>query len=714
HVLPAVAIFGRSFARQPGRSRLLSTSREPLRVPGEHIMWLDPLAFPAHDLSTLDELLKFPAVELFARRAVEWAGYQISEADRDAVAQICRSVDGLPLAIELLAGELDDHPVQELAARLSDYLGFHSDDPTRTPGRHDTLLAAIDWSYGLLSPHEVEVFRLISAFADAFDLEDVIAIAAPRGLSPIDVTIGLGGLVLKSLLTAQVEGANLRYRLLDSTRRYAAKRLQDAGLQPQARRWHAERITALFAQSETEWGWRDSDDWTKTYRGRLADVQAALAWAFTDGGDAALGVRLTMLTIPLWFETSLISDTQARVKVALDHAEALQIDDLTKAKLTIPYAWSMMYARQFPPETEECWLKAVAYSRKACDLRSELLALLGLSVYLMDVGRIHAAIERLEYFRALCDEHQDWSLSPEGERTLAWARAHTGALTDSLATLDRLAAQFPGIGRGSRMAGFQVDRSIGIRNYTVRFAWVSGRPDHAAAVAREAAALSEGHLASQSNVLALACCPVSLLNGNLADLDLYTRKLGDILEQETIGIWLPIQRFYTAILADSRGDPGATRRIRQAIEDLIETRFVMRVPAMMGVAAERHLLRGELDEAMDAIAVALRYEAQQDERWCRSELMRVQALIYRASGQPDRAERLLLDAIAEARSIEALSFELRAATELAVHHLDAGHPQKAISLLSPIYHQFREGFTTRDLVRASSLARQAAAMISQS
>jgi predicted ATPase/DNA-binding winged helix-turn-helix (wHTH) protein len=710
HVQPAVTIFARSLAQQSGRSKLLATSREPLRVPVESVIWLDPLDFPAEDCSaTPDELLRFPAVELFARRASEWTGYQLVEADLEAVAQLCRAVEGLPLAIELLAGKLEDHPVRELAAKLDEYLGFHADHSATRAGRHETLLAAIDWSFSLLSPHEAEIFRLASVFADTFDLEDMVAIAASQGLLPIDVTVALGGLVIKSLLTAQADGANLRYRLLDSTRRYAAKKLCEAGLQAQSRRWHAERIVTLFERSEAEWGWRDSGDWTQHYRGRLADVQAALAWAFGDGGDAALGVRLTAATVPLWFETSLISDTRARVQVALEHAEALQLDELTKAKLTIPYAWSMMYARQFPPETEDSWCKALAYARRAGHLHSELHALLGLSVYLMDVGRISEAIGRLDQFRALCAHHRDWSMSPEGERTLAWARAHTGAITESLASLEQLAAQFPGTGKGSRMAGFQVDRAIGIRNYTSLFAWVSGRPDHAAAIARNAIELAEsfGHLASQSNVLALACCPVSYLNGDLTGLQRYTKKLANILEAETIGIWVPIQRFYAAAAADLGGHPTAINMMKKAIEELVCSRFVMRVPLMMGILAERYLRRGLLDEASNSIALALRYEAQQDERWCRSELKRIEAMIQHRSGCRRRAESLLIDAIDDAHAINALSFKLRAASDLAAHYLDAHRPKDAMALLSSVYEQFDEGFATQDLITASQLLRRA-------
>jgi len=710
HVLPAVAIFARKLGSQPGRCKLLATSREPLGVPSENVMRLDALAVPPDGTpAAVDDVLRFPAVELFVRRASEWAGYQLADADCASVAQICRSLDGLPLALELVAGKLDLHTPQELVAMVDEHLGFRIDRAGAAPARHETLLAAIDWSFGLLAPNEAAIFCLVSVFIGAFDLEDVVAIAAARELGPFDVIAGLGGLVAKSLLSAQVNGAGLRYRLLDSTRRYATRRRHAAGLDAPARRSHAQRILALFEQSEAEWGWRDSDDWTQSYLGRAADVQAALAWAFGEGGDAALGVRLTVATIPLWFETSLISQAQARVETALEHAETIPCDDLLKTKLAVFRAWSMINARTFVPEIEQSWRTALTFARRSGKLDYELRALVGYSIYLMRVGRIADSIERLEDFRALCARHQDWSLAPEGERMLAWAKAHAGELAKSLMTLERLAAAHPRVGRGSRMAGFQVDRYIGIRCYIPVVAWLCGRPDHAAAVARDAIGAAEGlgHLASQSNVLAVAGCPVAYWNGDLDTLGRYTTRLQSILERETIGLWVPIQRFYAAALDDLRGDKAAPSRMREAIDEIIDSRFVQRVAGCIGILAESFVRDGRLDEAGDAIAEAMRYEARLGERWCRSELMRIEALVLSRAGHHARAEQLLRNALDEAHAIKALSYELRIATDLAAHHVRTNRSAEATALLAPVYRRFDEGFATRDLTAASRLLQRA-------
>jgi len=292
------------------------------------------------------------------------------------------------------------------------------------------------------------------------------------------------------------------------------------------------------------------------------------------------------------------------------------------------------------PEIEDIWLSALALARRAGNLAFELQALAGLAIYLGRVGRIRQVIERLEEFRTLCAQHQDWSLAPEGERLLAWAKALTGDLTASLTTLERLAAAYPRVGKGSRMAGFQVDRYIGIRCYIPVLAWVNGRPEYASAVAREAIAAAEstGHLLSQSNVLALAGCPVSLLNGDLDFLERCTTRLQSILEIEMLANWIPVQHFYAAALDDLRGHAGAAVRMRSAIDELIETRFVRGIAGFINILADILVREGRLDEASDAIAEAMRYEAQQGVRLRRPELMRVEATILHRAGSSARAE----------------------------------------------------------------------------
>ena len=145
---------------------------------------------------------------------------------------------------------------------LDQDLGFRAPSSEGAPPRHETFMATIDWSFKLLSQKEAMLFGLLSVFSAAFEVEDAVYVAEAAGLTPVDVVTGLGSLVAKSLVSAQAKGASLRYRLLDSTRRYAAERRQTDPAVAQALRYHAQRVLTLFERSEEEWNWREPADWT--------------------------------------------------------------------------------------------------------------------------------------------------------------------------------------------------------------------------------------------------------------------------------------------------------------------------------------------------------------------------------------------------------------------------------------------------------------------
>jgi tetratricopeptide (TPR) repeat protein len=259
------------------------------------------------------------------------------------------------------------------------------------------------------------------------------------------------------------------------------------------------------------------------------------------------------------------------------------------------------------------------------------------------------------------------------------------------------------------MAGFQVDRYIGVRCHLPFVAWLTGHPDYAAATARDAveAAGSLGHRVSQSNAIAMAALPVSLWNVDVSSLDRYTSQLKSIVEIENIAIWIPDQHFYAAALRDLLGHDDAVAKLREAIDGVIDCCLCSRIAMKLGILADALARRGRLDEAGDAIAEAFRHQERQAERWCRSELQRIEASIIYRAGEHARAEQALESALDEARAVEAKSFELRIATDLAAHHVGAGRSDDAIRILQPVYGSFSEGFATSDLLAAGKLLHRA-------
>lgn len=706
HVLPAATIFAGKFLSDTSPSRLLATSREPLGTSTEHIVRLGSLAAPRPGLAlSVDQAVRFPAVQLFVHRAAEWSDYQFVDDDCDSVASICHSLDGLPLAIELAAAQIGRFNPHELVALLDQKLGFRAASAEGAPPRHETLMTTIDWSFRLLSQKEAKLFGLLSVFSDAFDAEDAVFIAEAAGLTPIDVVTGLGSLVAKSLLSAQARGASLRYRLLDSTRRYAAERRQADPACGQALRRHAERVLALFERSEAEWNWREPADWTQRYLGRIADLRAALSWAVGKEGDPALGIRLTVAAITLWSETSILSEAQARLQDALALAKTVACDDLSKAKLACALGWSLFYARKMSNENELAWLDAIAFARRAGNTEYQQRALVGFAFYLLQIGQVPRATTYLEEATALADRDRDLTATSEADRALAWARAFAGELSKSRPVLDRLAATYSLAEGRSRKDANEVYRFITVRFNLPFVAWMQGQADYAARLASDAvdAADRSGHWVSQSNALGLAALPVALETGNLDALETFTMRLRRNLERERISRWVPVERYFSACLRDLRGDPRAVDDIRTAIDELIECRFLMRIGSYLAVLARAYLRQGRIAEAREAITRAIGHQERQGERWCRSELLRVDAAVLFQAGEPLRAEQQLLRALTEARAIGAMTFQLRIATDLAARWIATDRRPKAVRLLAPIYDEFSEGFETPDLVAAKCL-----------
>ncbi|MFK4509341.1 ATP-binding protein [Bradyrhizobium daqingense] len=706
HVLPAATIFAGKLMADTSPSRLLATSREPLGTVAEHVVRLGSLPSPRPGLAlTLDQALGFPAVQLFVRRASEWSDYQFVDGDCEAVASICHSLDGLPLAIELAAAQIGTFSPRQLVALLDQKLGFRAPGTEGASPRHETLMAAIDWSFKLLPHKEATLFSLLSVFSDAFEAEDAAFVAEASGLSPVDVAAGLGSLVTKSLLGAQAKGPSLRYRMLDSTRRYAAERRQADPACGQALRRHAQRVLALFEQSEDEWNWREPADWTQRYLGRIADLRAALSWAFGEEGDPVLGIRLNVAGITLWSETSILSEAQARWGSALALAKSIACDDLLRAKLACALGWSLFYARKLPNEAEVVWLDAILFARRATNIEYQQRALVGFAFYLLQIGHVPRAITYLEEATGLGDRDRDLTATSGADRALAWARAFAGELSKSRPALDRLAATHSLAEGRSRKDANEVYRFITVRFNLPFVAWMQGQADHAAKLARAAvdAADRSGQWVSQSNALGLAALPVSLETGNLAALESYAERLRRNLERERISRWVPVERYFSACLRDLRGDRRAVEDIKAAIDELIECRFVMRIGSYLAVLARALLRQGRIEEAREAMARAIDHQERQGERWCRSELQRVDASILLHEGEPLRAEKRLQQALVEARAIGAKTFELRIATDLAAHWIATGRSSKAIRLLAPIYQEFTEGFATQDLVAASRL-----------
>ena len=230
--------------------KILATSREPLGVAGEREHRLGPLGSPQPSSRlTAAHAATFPAVQLFVERATAIVeDFALSEANAPVISEICRRLDGLPLAIEFVAPRVAVLGVEGLATRLDDSLPLLRTRRRAAMPRHRTMRAVVDWSYGLLSEDEQLFFRALGMFSGGFTVEAATAVAMNAARTPIDAIDRLADLVAKSLVVADVSGAKPWFRLLATTRAYAIEKLHESSERERLARRHAEYYCNLFAR----------------------------------------------------------------------------------------------------------------------------------------------------------------------------------------------------------------------------------------------------------------------------------------------------------------------------------------------------------------------------------------------------------------------------------------------------------------------------------
>jgi predicted ATPase/DNA-binding winged helix-turn-helix (wHTH) protein len=304
---------------------LLATSRESLAIDGESLYRLPPLPFPDHE-QPIDAAtaLRHDAVRLFNDRATAMiAGFVLDDTTARDVARICSRLDGIALAIEMAVPRLQVLNPAQLADRLNERFRLLSTHSRAALPRHRTLRAVLDWSHELLSEAEKLLFRRLAVFAGSANLEAVVAVATEHAPDDWDVLDLLTALVDKSLVVAEVTGREPRYRLLETTRQYALEKLA-AGDEAWCRRAHAAHFAEMFERAEAEWPTTPTAAWLELYGSDTDNLRAALEWAFGPDGDAALGLRLTASSYPLWWDLPYLPLQESRrwFDLAMRHVTA--------------------------------------------------------------------------------------------------------------------------------------------------------------------------------------------------------------------------------------------------------------------------------------------------------------------------------------------------------------------------------------------------------
>jgi predicted ATPase/DNA-binding CsgD family transcriptional regulator len=281
--------------------RILATSRHRLGLVGEQLFEVPPLSAPTPEEATGGVLAaeRFPALRLFADRAAAVVpGFTLEENNQQAVARLCRRLDGLPLAIELAAVRVRALGVEQLVERLDDRYQLLTGGSPVSPPRHRTLRSAVDWSHELCTPQEQLVWAWLSVFVGGFDLAAAEAVCGGEGIDSADVLDAVAGLVDKSVLVREEFGGQVRFRLLVSLRDYGREKLDDLGEVTGTRRRHRDHFARLAVGYERNWFGPDQREITDRLRLDRDNLHAALDFCLTTQGEAQHGLRMAS---SLWF-----------------------------------------------------------------------------------------------------------------------------------------------------------------------------------------------------------------------------------------------------------------------------------------------------------------------------------------------------------------------------------------------------------------------------
>jgi len=318
HLLEAGAELVAALSSSCPHLHVLATSRVPLAVEGEAMFVVAPLPVPGPDALSASTVAAADAARLFEMRARQVAAdFRVDNDNAVTVAEICRRLDGIPLAIELAAARVRVLAPGEIAAGLSDRFGLLTGGVRGAPERQRTLEASLDWSYDLLDDVQRLALAQLSVFAGSFELDAAEAVVGGDGIDGYDVLDLVAGLVEQSLVQVAQRQGRARYRLLETIREYARQRLAELDDPHRVRGRHLEFHVGLAGRAHTGLSGGQPEPWVARLTADLDDLRAAMDWA-AESGDLRGLVDLTEPIVRFWFERGLSPEVHRRLHDAVE------------------------------------------------------------------------------------------------------------------------------------------------------------------------------------------------------------------------------------------------------------------------------------------------------------------------------------------------------------------------------------------------------------
>ncbi|KAK6028865.1 hypothetical protein OSTOST_05046 [Ostertagia ostertagi] len=503
----------------------------------------------------------FPALRLFVERAKAAApGFALTDADVPQLVALCTRLDGIPLAIEIVAARVDSLGIAGLSDQLESLLLHLPVRRRHAPARHSTLAALLEWSYRLLSPVEQTVLRRLSVFRSGFSAEVAEQVVGDAEIGDDDVQETLLDLMAKSLVAPGRGGDPALRRLLDTTRSYAGHKLDEAGERQAVSLRHARWLAGVLAEAESAWNLMTRQQWMTRYSPLIDDIRAALDWAFTPDGDVALGMDLTIAGFAIGRQMLLVDEFTDRVKRAIDaitaHGDgpgpALDPADADARRKRLTFLIACLGLASDAALTPT--LETAATSLTGADQLLQRFAgcngMWATAVFRGDFKDGGAWADRMEQLadaigdpvaRLVSGRIQAQTLHFAGRHSLAAEKAR-GVLGESWRTIPLSYNPSP------------VELRVSMRVMLARTLWMQGRPDSAAAMAEEAIeqALTDSPLA-HCQVIVMGSLVIAMWSGLAAPARELAGQLVDLEKLLGFSHWLRWSRGLRAMVALREG-----------------------------------------------------------------------------------------------------------------------------------------------------------------
>jgi predicted ATPase/DNA-binding winged helix-turn-helix (wHTH) protein len=652
HLIDAVALLSEQLLQGTRELGILATSREPLRAEGEWILALAPLDLPENCGGiTAQSAQMSPAVQLFVDRAsASGSGFVFDDSNAPFVADICRRLDGIALAIELAASRVETLGVKVLASSLGDRFKVLTRGRRTAVLRHQTLRATLDWSYHLLTASERQVLYRLSSFAGRFTEGAALAVAADSGISDFAIEGALANLVDKSLISADAAFDHTFFRLADTTRAYAFEKLKESGELTKVQGAHAGFFMEAFGRAEEHFEDLSAIEWLNLYAWQIDDLRAALDWAFAPGGDSNLAVTLTASAIPLWHQLSLVDECLNRVAQALGVLPA-DLRDKRRMQLQAALGWPQMHAVSGLPSGAEAWKATLSLAENLHDADYQLRSLWALWVDRTNNAEPEQAMVFADRFRALA-QHSKEDDDAVADRMRGATLHLLGLQTAARDALEGMLARYREQSQRRHIIRFQYDQRLLAEVALARVLQLQGNQEQSLLMVQgliERAKLLN-HGPTYANILAEAACPIALMAEDFPLAERFIALLRTETRAQSMDVWRTYADAFEGEMLVRRGhSKRGLDIITPALATLRASGFVLYDMAFRGVAAVGLRTAGARDQAMEELDLALAQCGRTREGWYLPELQRVRAELFADDGDVAEAESLLQSAAALAR-----------------------------------------------------------------